>query len=230
MHTVMALDIETVPQREYEELSPILKQWVDDKLSRINSGRDPDNRWDYAKLASLDGDLGKVICISLGLFEEENERIRLKSAVGTNEAQVLAEFNTIIDGFRGDYIHYNGLGFDIPFLLQRMGYHGITPADARIESLAKFRKSPHFDLMQIWANWDYTRTKPLNVLADISGLPNPKQDMDGSMVYDYYNEGKLSLIKRYCEFDTATVLNLYLHLIEKRPVVPSENYEFSSAE
>ncbi len=223
----MALDIETVPGREYGELSPTVQEWVDRKLARINESRDEVDEWDYVKLASLDWDLGKIICISLGLYNDSNECIRLKSLIDRDERTVLTGFNRMIEGYRGDYIHYSGLNFDIPFILQRMAYHGISPADPRLDSLARYRRSPHFDLMHIWANWDYTRTKPLNVLANISNLPNPKDEMDGSMVYEYYKEGKLEAIKRYCEFDTATVLNLYLHLVKKQEVVPLDRYEFS---
>jgi len=225
--TFMALDIETVPRCEYSDLSPTVQAWVDGKLARINAGREEDDEWDYGKLASLDWDLGKVICISLGLYNESTGSIRLKSLIDREERTVLTDFNQMIEGFRGDYIHYNGLSFDIPFILQRMAYHGIFAADPRLDSLARYRKSPHFDLMQVWANWDYTKTKPLNVLANISDLPNPKDEMDGSMVYAYFKAGEFEAIKRYCEFDTATVLNLYLHLIRKQEVVPLEKYEFS---
>jgi len=223
----MALDIESVPQRDYEELSPTVREWVDSRLAKINASRDEEAEWDYTKLASLDWDLGKVICISFGLYDENTDSIRLKSEIHAEERLVLEGFNDLVSGYAGDYIHYNGLSFDIPFILQRMGYHGISAADSRLHSLARYRRSPHFDLMQIWANWDYTKTKPLNVLANISNLPNPKDEMDGSMVNEFYKAGKLKAIKRYCEFDTATVLNLFLHLIQKQEVIPLERYEFS---
>jgi len=223
----MGIDIETIPQREYSELSPTVKEWVDKKLLKINASKEEEDVWDYNKLASLDGDLGKVICISMGLYDEETETIRLKSVVDTDEKAVLNGFNAVIENFRGDYLHYNGLGFDIPFLLQRYAYNRIPEADSRLNSLARYRTSPHFDLMQIWANWDYTKIKPLNVLANIVGMPNPKDELDGSMVYQYFKEGKLDAIKQYCEFDTATVVNLHHRLIEKQPVIPLERYEFS---
>lgn len=225
--TIMALDIETVPQREYSDLSPTVKGWVDQRLSKINEKREDADKWDYQKLASLDWDLGQVICISLGLFDEPTGSIRLKSLAGTDEQTVLENFNEVIQNFHGDYLHYNGLSFDIPFILQRMGYNRIQARDSRLSQLARYRTTPHYDLMQVWGNWDYTKTKPLNVLANIIDLPNPKDEMDGSQVNEYFRAGKLDAIKRYCEFDTATVLNLYLHLVKGQPVVPLEKYNFS---
>lgn len=225
--TIMGIDIETVPQREYAELSPTVKEWVDKKLLKINASKEEEDVWDYNKLASLDGDLGKVICISMGLYDEETDSIRLKSVIHKDEEAVLTGFNDVIENFRGDYLHYNGLSFDIPFLLQRYANNRIEEADGRLNTLARYRTSPHFDLMQIWANWDYTKVKPLNVLANIVEMPNPKDELDGSMVFQYFKDGKLDAIKQYCEFDTATVMNLYRRLIEKQPVIPLERYEFS---
>ena len=224
---ILALDIETVPQRDYTDLSPTVKEYVDSRLEQINANRDEKHHWDYIKFASLDGDLGKVVCISLGYYTEDRGTIRLKSACDTDEKKVLDNFNNVIRTHRGDYLHYNGLSFDIPFILQRMAYNGLAPEDNRITSLARYRTSPHFDLMQIWANWDYRKTKPLDVLADIVGVPNPKDELDGSMVNQFYSENRLDEIKRYCELDTATVLNIYLHLIELKPVLSLEQYEFS---
>lgn len=228
-NTILALDIETIPQREQSELSPTVKEWTEKRLDKINDGKQGEDRWDYQKLASLDWDLGRVICISLGLYDEPSGTIRLKSVAGDNEKELLSGFNEVIANFKGDYLHYNGLGFDIPFILQRMAYNRIKPAEKRISQLARYRTSPHYDLMQVWANWDYTRTKPLSVLSKIVGLPNPKQDMDGSMVNEYFQQGKLDEIIRYCEFDTATVLNLYLYLVKGKPVVSLDGYKFSNA-
>jgi len=224
---ILSLDIETVPQREYEDLSPIVHDYVDSRLEKINANREGDDLWDYSKLASLDGDLGKVVCISLGYYKEDTNTIRLKSFCGADETEVLNGFNEVIGSHRGDYLHFNGLGFDIPFILQRMAYNGLEPSDKNITRLARFRTSPHYDLMQVWANWDYTKTKPLTVLADIVGMPNPKDELDGSQVNEYFQKGRLDEIKHYCELDTATVLNMYLHLVELRPVLGMEQYEFS---
>lgn len=224
---ILSLDIETVPQRDYDDLSPIVRDFVDSRLEKINANRAEDDLWDYSKLASLDGDLGKVVCISMGYYKEDTNTIRLKSACNTDEIEVLNGFNEVIGSHRGDYLHFNGLGFDIPFLLQRMAYNGLKPSDKNIAKLARYRTSPHYDLMQVWANWDYTKTKPLSVLADIVGIPNPKDELDGSQVNEYFKNGRLDEIKHYCELDTATVLNMYLHLVELRQVLGMDRYEFS---
>ena len=223
----MALDIETVPGRDYAELQPVVRSWVDSRLRKINDGKEETDVWDYTKLASLDWDLGRVVCISLGLYEAESDSIRLKSVVGVEEREVLEGFNRLIEGYSGDYLHFNGLNFDAPFILKRMSLHGLDIADKKFTQLARYRTSPHYDLMQVRANWDYTRVKSLKVLAGIAGVPDPKDEMDGSLVHEYFKSGNLSPIRRYCEFDTATVMNLYRTLVEGQEVIPRDNYRFS---
>ena len=50
-------------------------------------------------------------------------------------------------------------------------------------------------------------------MANILGIPSPKEDMDGSMVRDvYYEEGDLDRIVTYCELDVITLAQVFLRL------------------
>jgi uncharacterized protein YprB with RNaseH-like and TPR domain len=50
-------------------------------------------------------------------------------------------------------------------------------------------------------------------MANILGIPSPKEDIDGSMVRDiYYEEGNLDRIIKYCERDVITVIQVFLRL------------------
>ena len=50
-------------------------------------------------------------------------------------------------------------------------------------------------------------------MANILGIPSPKEDMDGSMVRDvYYEEGDLDRIVTYCELDVITLVQVFLRL------------------
>ena len=52
-------------------------------------------------------------------------------------------------------------------------------------------------------------------MADVLGIPSPK-DIDGSMVWDvYYEENDLERIVRYCERDVVTVAQVFLRLLNK---------------
>ncbi|HFE63626.1 MAG TPA: hypothetical protein ENK14_04320 [Caldithrix sp.] len=219
----LALDIETVPMKALSEYSSAIQDKVNEKISRQQE-RNPDYDYDY--FASIHGDFGKIICISLGYVNNDNE-IRLKSLAGDKEEEILKEFNDIISGHRGIFIHYNGLNFDIPFILQRMAHNGLVPSNRRFSDLRRYSTNPHFDVMMQYYNWDMQKVLPLGILASLYGLPNPKEDLSGDQVFQAYKEEKWNRIIHYCEFDTATTLNLWRKIFRYQPVIPFENYRFS---
>jgi len=50
-------------------------------------------------------------------------------------------------------------------------------------------------------------------MANILGIPSPKEDIDGSMVRQvYYEEKDLDRIILYCERDVITVAQVFLRL------------------
>lgn len=50
-------------------------------------------------------------------------------------------------------------------------------------------------------------------MANILGIPSPKEDIDGSMVRDvYYEEGNINRIVTYCELDVITLSQVFLRL------------------
>ncbi len=218
----LALDIETVPDRPITEYSEAVRKKVEQKISRIQE-KNPE--FDYNYFASIHGDFGKIICISVGYIAGD-ETIHLKSFCGDDESHILNEFNNLAEGIRV-FVHYNGLNFDIPFILQRMAHHGIRPAGSRLSNLRRYSSEPHLDVMMTYYNWDMQKVLPLGILAELHGLPSPKEDISGDMVYDSYLKGEWERIKKYCEYDTATTLNLWRKLILYLPAVPPEKYLFS---
>ena len=50
-------------------------------------------------------------------------------------------------------------------------------------------------------------------MANILGIPSPKEDMDGSMVREvYHEEGDLDRIVAYCELDVITLAQVFIRL------------------
>jgi predicted PolB exonuclease-like 3'-5' exonuclease len=223
MQNHLALDIETVPLKDFSEYSESIQQKIQERIARRQE-RDPD--FDYSYFASIHADFAKIICISLGYITEQKE-ILLKSLAGDDEVALLSEFNQIIDKHQGIYIHYNGLNFDLPFIIQRMSYYSMIPKGRSFSILRRYSTEPHFDLMMQYYNWDLTRALPLGILAELHGLPNPKNELSGNMVYDAYQKREWQRIIRYCEFDTATTLNLWQKIFHSQSVIPEEKYKFS---
>ncbi len=220
----LAFDIETVPAIPLAEYSETVQAKVYEKIER---GRERNPDYDYNYFASIHGDFGKVICISLGYVTREGG-IKLKSIYGDDEAQVLTEFNEAIAKTGRKFIHYNGLGFDVPFLLQRLAHHGIRLSNSNFADLRKYSTQNHFDLMMVYYNWDLYRALPLGILAELHHIPSPKEDLSGGKVYAAYKAGEWERIAHYCEFDVATTLNLWNKIYRHRPVIDVSGYRFSS--
>jgi hypothetical protein len=50
-------------------------------------------------------------------------------------------------------------------------------------------------------------------MANVLGIPSPKEDIDDSMVRDvYYEEGDINRIVMYCELDVITLAQVFLRL------------------
>jgi len=220
----LAFDIETVPAADLSEYSEAVQEKVKQKVERLQE-RNPD--YDFQYFASTHGDFGKIVCISMGYLSGEN--IKLKSLYGHDEHAILEEFNQVCKTIKGIFIHYNGLNFDVPFVLQRMAHHGIKPSNERFKQLRRFSTEPHFDLMMAYYNWDFQKVLSLGTLAELHGIPSPKEDLSGDKVYQAYLQNEWERIVRYCEFDVATTLNLWNKVFRYEPVIGEENYQFSGA-
>jgi DNA polymerase elongation subunit (family B) len=146
----LAFDIETIPSKELSGYSSIVQQKIESKISRIQE-RNPD--YSYDQFASIHGDFSRIICISLGYITNES-KIKLKSIYGEDEKAILREFNQIIKTFRGVFLHYNGLNFDCPSVLQRMAHNKIKISNTNFKILRRYSQEPHFDLMMHYYNWD----------------------------------------------------------------------------
>ncbi len=218
----LAFDIETVPAADLSEYSEAVQEKIRQKIERQQE-RNPDFNFQY--FASTHGDFGKIICISMGYIS--GEQIKLKSLYGHDEQGILEEFNQVCRGINGVFIHYNGINFDAPFILQRMAHHNIRPANERFKQLRRYANDPHFDVMMAYYNWDFQKVLSLGILAELHGVPSPKEDLSGDRVYQAYLNNEWERIVRYCEFDVATTLNLWNKLFRYEPLIGEENYEFS---
>lgn len=224
---ILFIDIETVPLCEnFELLSEENQKLFADKTAyqRTNNEEEIPATAFYER-AGIWAEFGKVICISIGYFK--NNTFRLKSFYGDDEVTILNDFKDLLDGyfykrhqlFCGHHIKE----FDIPFLARRMIINDI----ALPEKLKLFGKKPwevpHIDTMELWKFGDYKHFTSLNLLANVLGIPSPKEDIDGSQVAGvYYKEKDLQRIVKYCERDVVTVAKVLLRLNNQ----PLESVDF----
>lgn len=106
---------------------------------------------------------------------------------------------------------HNGKEFDFPFLCRRFLINNIAlPGILRIQGLKPWEVK-HIDTLDLWKFGDHKNYTSLNLLAQVFGIPSPKENMDGSMVASaYYEEKNLKKIADYCKKDVITLARIYL--------------------
>ena len=67
------------------------------------------------------------------------------------------------------------------------------------------------DTMELWKFGDYKSYTSLLLLATVLGIQTPKDDIDGSMVWEvFWKENNLERIVNYCQKDVLTVAQIML--------------------
>jgi 3'-5' exonuclease len=223
LKNILFIDIETVsvvPQ--FEELGQGMQsEWV--RKSRFLKSNILENAGPaelFVEKAGIFSEFAKVVCIGFGSFHKHGDewKLRLKSITGNDEKELLHEFCEVLTKFTDYYSDLRFCGhnikeFDIPFLCRRMLINGMSLPNCMQLSNKKPWEIPHIDTLELWRFGDYKNYTSLSLLAEVLGIPSPKDDLNGSMVGDvYWNEKDLDRIAKYCLQDVLTSAKVYLKL------------------
>jgi DNA polymerase elongation subunit (family B) len=201
----IVLDIETVGRR-VEEIPERALEYLYRGLER--DAPDPEElerrREELLSRLGLDPATGKVVCI--GVIDAETSVERAFSHA--DERELLQSFWAWLDSARPTlFVSFNGRRFDVPYLNMRSAIHRIQPAYP-----IPLGWSSHFDVREVIEGDDKRRRGSLDYFCAIFDVPSPKMEMDGSLVAQYYSEGRIEDIERYCLSDCRATLALYRRL------------------
>ncbi len=124
---------------------------------------------------------------------------------------------------RPTLVSFNGRTFDIPLLELAAFRYGVnlngwfaTRMKGTDQPRYRFNTGSHLDLMELLTNFGAARfVGGLNLVANILGKPG-KMDVQGHMVQDMFNEGRVAEINDYCRCD---VLDTYFVFLRTRVLV-----------
>ncbi len=175
----------------------------------------------YDDKAAIFAEFGKIICISVGIFEvsEQVDSLRIKSYHSDDEYELLTAFAELLQSHFYDKYHHTIAGhnlkeFDIPFICRRMIINKIKlPNLLRIHGARPWQVPHLMDTLELWKFGDYKNYSSLDLLCSILGVPSPKDKMEGSQVSRAYWEGKIEEIKSYCEKDVLATARVMLRLL-----------------
>lgn len=148
-----------------------------------------------------------------------------------SEEKLVREFWDRAERFPGTLVTFNGRRFDIPVLELAALRHGIpAPMHFGDESMARHRFLParHFDVLDYLTNYGaVSLAGGINLLLKMIGMPG-KHGIDGSMVQDLFEAGRLADIHRYCRSDVVQTYFLFLRIQLMRGQITEEAYRAAS--
>ncbi len=121
---------------------------------------------------------------------------------------------------RPTLVSFNGRGFDIPLLELSAFRYGVSvpgwfsqAQKTYDQPRNRYNTAAHLDLYELLTNFGSARfTGGLNLAANLLGKPG-KMDVQGHMVQDMYDAGRLAEINDYCRCD---VLDTYFVFLRTR--------------
>jgi 3'-5' exonuclease len=148
-----------------------------------------------------------------------------------SEEKLVREFWSRAERFAGTLVSFNGRRFDIPVLELAALRHAIAaPIHFAEEGGARHRYLGvrHFDLFDYLTNFGAVALAGgMDLLLKMIGMPG-KSGMDGSMVQEYFETGRLDEIHRYCRNDVVQTYFLFLRVALVRGEIIDHVYRIAS--
>ncbi|HRA91560.1 MAG TPA: 3'-5' exonuclease, partial [Acinetobacter sp.] len=135
------------------------------------------------------------------------------------EAELLSKFLSIFDKKQPTLISWNGSQFDLPVILFRAMYHGLSAPSlfdqGEIDQQKRFNNYQnryhhrHVDLMDVMAMFNGRHFQKLDDIASLLGFPG-KRGESGYHVPAYVREKHWLKLSSYCEGDVLNTWLIYL--------------------
>ena len=236
MTPILAFDIETIPDahaiRTFYDFPNDISDA--DVVEFALQKRRAQNGSDFLPLH-----LHRVVAISCCLrWSDDKVHVSTIGKIEDDEATVLRKFYELLERYTPQLVSWNGGGFDLPVLHYRSLIHGISAArywdmgdgdfgdsrDFKWNNYLSRYHMRHCDLMDVLAMYNGRANAPLDQMAKLCGFPG-KMGMDGSKVWDAYQQGQLQEIRDYCETDAANTYLMFMRFQLLRGVYNPQEYQ-----
>lgn len=204
-------DIECAGEhRDYDEFKK-----ADERGARLFEGKWKRMGWDqkhvladsYLDQSGIIPTYGRICCISFGYSGQEGEPL-IRSFCGEDERDIVSSFNDLLKKIERKSFRLAGFRinhYDVPWVLHKLHKYGVEPAGI----IRPYDKKPWemriVDMAEDWKQ-KFAYSFSFDEMAYELGIKSPKEAMDGSMVHQYYHQGRIDDIRRYCEADVETCI------------------------
>ncbi len=230
MIPVLVFDIETIPDVGGLRRLNGLEGMDDGQVAQLAfQQRRQSNGSDFLPLH-----LQRVAAISCVLRDKDNFRVWSLGSLEDGEGELIRRFFEGIEKYTPQLVSWNGGGFDLPVLHYRALVHGVQAPrywdmgdddrDFKWNNYISRYHARHLDLMDLLALYQPRAYVPLDEMAQLCGFPG-KLGMDGSKVWDAYQQGEMKAIRDYCETDVVNTYLVYLRFQLLRGMLTRDAYD-----
>lgn len=201
----MVIDVETLP----DTLTPELEKCLEHKVRNV-----PEDKKETEKLHYRfhEPQFTRICCIGTIYCDSKGNVYEKVFFSRTDECQIVTEFFNYISQFKGKFVHYNGLDFDVPLLLYKALQHNVQPPQ-RFCNLTRFRTDPHYDIMQVLAAWGRFKISLSEALYSL-GLKNSKEELHGKDTLTFMQQATDEEIQTYNLEDCRSEFDLFKRVYE----------------
>ncbi len=177
--------------------------------------------------------LHEIVCISGLWIDEHGMKLFSFSQQQDSEAELLRKFLSIFDKRHPVLVSWNGSQFDLPVILFRAMYHGLSaPAlfdQGEIDTQKRYNNyqnryhQRHVDLMDVMAMFNGRNFQKLDDIAQLLGFPG-KRGL-GYQVPEYVRQQQWQQLTSYCEGDVLNTWLVYLRWLLLKGQLLSEDHQ-----
>lgn len=197
---IVYCDIETIPGEKMPSIDDItrpgnikkpesIKKWLEE-----NGEKAVEDLW---RKQSLVAEQGRILCIGVCIDDE-------KPFAVDSVADFYKAIPTTVDLFVG----HNIRGFDAPWIFKHAIREKVRPGRRQQFAFNKFRGNIA-DTIDMWSCDVWGSKTKLDTIARFLGVGHKTDGIDGSQVFDYWQDGRVDEIKAYCCDDVELTRAVY---------------------
>lgn len=178
--------------------------------------------------------LHEVVCISGLWIDEHGLKLFSWTQQYLSESEILQKFVDIFENSKPILVSWNGSHFDVPVIMQRCLYHGLTArglfeqgehnSQKRYDNYQNRYQLRHTDLIDVLANFNLRNFQKLDDVAQILGYPG-KRGIVGYHVADNVNKNNWLALSTYCEGDVLNTWLVYLRWLLLRGFIQKDQHQ-----
>jgi 3'-5' exonuclease len=225
----LVFDIETVPDVALGRRLYGLEGLADDQVAKAMFAlRRQATGQDFLPLAQQ-----RIVAIACALRSGDGLKLWSLGDPSSPEEELVQRFFEGIERYSPDLVSWNGSGFDLPVLTLRALRAGVraprfweTGEEDQAFRYNNYQSRYHWrhtDLMDVLSGYQSRNRQSLAGMAALLGLPG-KLGFEGSQVWDTYQAGDITAIRRYCETDVLNTWLVYLRFQQLRGQLSAEEH------